>query len=45
MAEQKERARAARAKVSAKVVTPDTTKLDSSKLSTTDEDGETTLLL
>ena len=45
MAEQKERARAARAKVSAKVATPDTTKLDISSLSTIDEDGTTKLLL
>lgn len=45
MAEQKERARAARAKVSAKVATPDTTKLDASKLTTEDKDGETKLLL
>ena len=45
MAEQKERARAARAKVSAKVATPDTTKLDISSLSSIDEDGTTKLLL
>lgn len=45
MAEQKERARAARAKVSAKVATPDTTKLDISKLTVEDKDGETKLLL
>lgn len=45
MAEQKERARAARAKVSAKVATPDTTKLDASQLTTEDTDGETKLLL
>ena len=45
MAEQKERARAARAKVSAKVATPDTTKLDASQLTTEDADGETKLLL
>lgn len=45
MAEQKERARAARAKVSAKVATPDTTKLDIFSLSTIDEDGTTKLLL
>lgn len=45
MAEQKERARAARAKVSAKVATPDTTKLDASALTTEDADGETKLLL
>lgn len=45
MAEQKERARAARAKVSAKVATPDTTKLDASTLTTEDKDGETKLLL
>lgn len=45
MAEQKERARTARAKVSAKVATPDTTKLDISSLSTIDEDGTTKLLL
>ena len=45
MAEQKERARAARAKVSAKVATPDTTKLDASQLTTEDVDGETKLLL
>ena len=45
MAEQKERARAARAKVSAKVATPDTTKLDTSKLTVKDHDGEVKLLL
>ena len=45
MAEQKERARAARAKVSAKVATPDTTKLDAKELTTDDKDGETKLLL
>ena len=45
MEEQKERARAARAKVSAKVATPDTTKLDASTLTTNDVDGKTTLLL
>ena len=45
MAEQKERARAARAKVSAKVATPDTTKLDAKELTTEDKDGETKLLL
>lgn len=45
MAEQKERARAARAKVSAKVATPDTTKLDAASLTTEDRDGETKLLL
>lgn len=41
MAEQKERARAARAKVSAKVATPDTTKLDAASLTAEDRDGET----
>ena len=45
MAEQKERARAARAKVSAKVATPDTTKLKGMKLTTKDTDGVTKLLL
>lgn len=45
MAEQKERARAARAQVSLKVQTPDTTKLDASSLTQNDEDGMTTLLL
>lgn len=45
MAEQKERARAARTKVSAKVATPDTTKLDTSKLTVKDHDGEVKLLL
>ncbi len=45
MAEQKERARAARAKVSAKVATPDTTKLKGMKLTTEDTDGVTKLLL
>ncbi len=45
MAEQKERARAARAKVSAKVATPDTTKLKGMKLTTEDKDGVTKLLL
>ncbi len=45
MAEQKERARAARAKVSAKVATPDTTKLKGMELTTEDKDGVTKLLL
>ncbi len=45
MAEQKERARAARAKVSAKVATPDTTKLDAKSLSAEDMDGMTKILL
>ncbi len=45
MAEQKERARAARAKVSAKVATPDTTKLKGMTLTTEDKDGVTKLLL
>ncbi len=45
MAEQKERARAARAKVSAKVATPDTTKLKGMELTTEDKDGVSKLLL
>lgn len=45
MAEQKERARAARAQVSAKVATPDTTKLDIASLTTEDKDGKTEILL
>lgn len=45
MAEQKERARAARVKVSMKVATPDTTKLDPASLTTEDRDGETKILL
>lgn len=45
MAEQKERARSARVKVSLKVATPDTTMLDAESLTTEDKDGETTLLL
>ena len=45
MAEQKERARAARAKVSAKVATPDTTKLDAKSLTVNDTDGKTEILL
>lgn len=45
MAEQKERARAARAKVSAKVATPDTTKLDMKSLTSNDIDGKTEILL
>lgn len=45
MAEQKERARAARAQVSAKVATPDTTKLDIASLTAEDKDGKTEILL
>ena len=45
MTEQKERARAARAKVSATVATPDTTKLDMGSLTVKDIDGETEILL
>ena len=45
MAEQKERARAARGKVSAKVITPDTTSLDTASMTVKDEDGETEILL
>ena len=45
MAEQKERARAARAKVSAKVATPDTTKLNAKSLTVNDTDGKTEILL
>lgn len=45
MAEQKERARAARAQVSAKVATPDTTKLNIASLTTEDKDGKTEILL
>lgn len=45
MAEQKERARAARAQVSAKVATPDTTKLDIASLTTEDKDGKAEILL
>lgn len=45
MAEQKERARAARAKVSVKVMTPDTTKLDTASMTLLDEDGDTEILL
>ncbi len=45
MEEQKKRARAARVKVSMKVATPDTTKLDPAALTADDRDGETTLLL
>ena len=44
MAEQKERARAARAKVSAKVATPDTTKLDAKEL-TSSNTNKTPLIL
>ena len=45
MEEQKERARAARVKVSMKVATPDTTKLDAASLTAEDHDGETQILL
>lgn len=45
MNEQKERARNARAKVSMKVVTPDTTGVDSSRLTYEDCDGETEVVL
>ena len=45
MAEQKERARAARAKVSARIATPDTTKLKSESMTTEDTDGDTEILL
>ena len=45
MAEQKERARSARAKVSMHVATPDTTKLDAAALTAEDKDGETALVL
>ena len=45
MAEQKERARNARAKVSMHVATPDTTKLDAASLTTEDADGMTEILL
>lgn len=45
MEEQKARARAARVKVSMKVVTPDTTRLDQAQLTTEDRDGETQILL
>ena len=45
MEEQKERARSARAKVSMKVATPDTTKLDASVLTRKDQDGKTEILL
>lgn len=45
MEEQKERARSARAKVSAKVATPDTTGLDTAHMTTEDKDGRTKLLL
>lgn len=45
MEEQKERARSARAKVSMKVATPDTTKLDAAALTTEDADGKTKVLL
>ncbi len=45
MAEQKERARSARAKVSMHVATPDTTKLSAETLTTEDKDGKTTLVL
>ena len=45
MAEQKERARAARTKVSARIATPDTTKLKSESMTTEDTDGDTEILL
>ena len=45
MEEQKERARSARAKVSMKVATPDTTKLAADALTCHDQDGETKVLL
>ena len=45
MEEQKERARNARAKVSMKVATPDTTKLDAASLTRDDKDGKTKILL
>ncbi len=45
MEEQKERARNARAKVSMKVATPDTTKLDAASLTRDDHDGKTKVLL
>ncbi len=45
MAEQKERARNARAKVSMHVATPDTTKLDAGSLTAEDVDGQTEILL
>lgn len=45
MEEQKNRARAARVKVSMKVATPDTTRLDQHALTTEDKDGTTRIVL
>ncbi len=45
MNKQKERARNARVKISAKVLTPDTTKLDAKNLTVKDEDVDTTIVM